>query len=374
MAKKKRRKQKKNRGWMWFGIGMLVYTLVCLGGIYYGLTKLWVFLEAYEASRPYHAVDSYMEQLTREHIAEYASDIIAEVDLNLQSQEECQQLVLDAISGDISYARKASECTDTRQVYAVSCGDVTVGSFAIESGEADEYGFASWHYADESYDLSFLEADTTVTATAPEGCLVYVNGILLDESYIVEQDISQYDVFAEFYDDYDLPVYTLYTYKAGPFMGEVTLEVTDAQGNPYEYDPDLDINTLVDNCTDGEIEELDTFINEFIKRYVTFTGSANRSENANYQSLVAMVVSGSDLASRMQKALDGLHWAQSKGDTIESITVNHYCNIGDDKYLCDVTYVVNTTGNDGVVETTLSVKIIVDSSGSSLLAEAMTSY
>lgn len=374
MAKKKIRKQRKKRSAFWFIFGMLVYAAVFLGGVYYGLKQLWVYLEAYEASRPYHAIDAYMEQLTKEHIAECADDIIAMVDHNLQSEEECRQVVMDAIEGEITYGRKASECTETKQVYVVRCGDLVVGSFAIEAGKADEYGFTPWEFAEDSYNLDFLRNETIISTTAPAGYPVYVNGVLLDESYIVDEQTYEFDVFEEFYDDYDLPTYTVVTYEAGPFMNEMQMEITDPEGNPYEYDENLDINTLVDNCTAEEIGDLDAFIDEYIKRYVTFTSSANKAASTNYQNLVAMMVRSSTLAQRMGDAVEGMYWAQSKGDTIQSITVNHYVNIGDGRYLCDVTYVVDTTGNEGVVQTTNNVKIIIVESGNTLLAEAMTSY
>lgn len=374
MAKKKKKQQRKKRSLGWFIFGMVLYAAVFLGAVGYGLKYLWIYLEAYENSRPYHAIDAYMEQLTKEYISQCAEDMIAQVDHNLQSEEECMQVVMDAIEGEITYARKASECTDTKQVYVVRCGELVVGSFAIEAGEADQYGFTPWSPTEDRYDLSHLLNETIITATAPAGYPVYVNGVQLDESYIVREETTPYDVFEEFYDDYDLPSFTVVTYEAGPFMSEFQMEVTDPDGNPYVYDENLDINSLVDNCTEDEIDALDEFINEYIKRYVVFTGSANRSENSNYANLVELMVPTSTLSQRMKDAIDGLHWAQSKGDQIESITVNHYVNIGDNRYLCDVTYIVDTTGLEGVVQTTNNVKIIIVENDGTFLAEAMTSY
>ncbi len=371
----KRNNRASRSGWNWFWIGAIFYAALFLGAIALGMRALWNYLEAYEASRSYIAVEAYMQQLTAEHVSTYADDLISQVDHNIQSEDECRQAVLDALDGTFSYARKASECSDTSETYVLYCGEQEIGSFTIQAGEADKYGFAPWAYSGEEFDLSFLLTETELSATAPEDCLVYVNGTLLDEEYITEILVMDYDVFAEFYEEYDLPVYTVVTYQvSGVFFGDLTIEVTDADGNPYEYDPDADINALVDNCTEEEIAALESFTNTFIQRYVTYASSANQMAEANYYSVVALVVSGSDLAQRLRGALYGQMYTQSEGDELESVTINHLVNIGDGKYLCDVTYVVNTTGHEGEVQSTLSVKLIITQSGSSYLVEAMTSY
>ena len=248
-----------------------------------------------------------------------------------------------------------------------------IGSFTITASQPDEYGFTPWQFAEDSFDMSFLLGQS-VSATAPEGYPVYVNGVQLGSSYVTDQQTIPYAVFEEYYDDFELPSFTKVTYKAGPFLGDFPMEVKDLQGNPYVFDENVDINSFVDNCTEAEIQKLDTFINEFIDRYVVFTGSANKTRYDNYDRLVVYMVPDSMLATRMRDAIEGLHFAQSQGDKIVSITANHLVNIGDGRYLCDVTYLVDTTGREGVVQTTNNVKIIVVETTDGLKAESMTSY
>ena len=76
----------------------------------------------------------------------------------------------------------------------------------------------------------------------------------------------------------------------------------------------------------------------------------------------------------MSMALDGLGWAQSNGNTLVSINYHHFTNAGDGKYICDVTYEVDTSGREGIVRTTNNVRfVIVDLSGE-LRVEMLTSY
>lgn len=374
MAKKKKKNQRRKRSLGWFIFGMFVYAAVVLGAAYYGLKELWVFLEAYEASRDYHAIDAYMEQLSRQHICDTQADLIAQVDHNIQSEEECRQVLLDAISEEITYARKASECTDTRQVYVLRSGKQVIGSFAIEAEAADEYGFTPWEFAEESFDLSYLIGET-VSATAPMDYPVYVNGVQLDDSYVTGQTSEEFEVLEEYYEDYDLPVFYTKTYEAGPFLGNFPMEVTDPEGNPYVYDEaSFDKEALIHNCTEEETEALNEFMDEFIKCYVVFAGCANDDRYRNYDKVIEYVVPNSNLAQRMHDAVEGMQFAQSMGDEVDTITIHHLIRLEEGRYLCDVTYLVNTTGREGVVQTTSNAKIIILESGSKLLVESMIAY
>ena len=252
MAKKNKHHKKRGLGWFFFG--MFVYAAVVLGAAYFGLKELWAFLESYEASRDYHAINSYMEQLTPEHICDTQSDLIAQIDHNIQSEDACRQVLLDALTEKITYARKASECTDTKQVYVLRSGKQVVGSFAIKAQAADEYGFTPWVFAEESFDLSYL-IGSSVSATAPMDYPVIVNGVQLDDSYVTGQTSEQIEFLEEYYEEYDLPVFYTKTYQAGPFLGDFAIEVTDPEGNLYVFDEAaFDKEALVANCSTEETD------------------------------------------------------------------------------------------------------------------------
>ncbi len=354
-----------------FALGMVIYAVVFLILVAVGLSFLWKFIAAFEASRPLNTIDDYMAKLTDEHICDTQADLIARIDHNIQSEEECRKLICDTISGGITYAKKTSECTDTKTVYVLRSGSRIIGSVTMTTTQFDEYNFARWTISEENFDFSFLMGTETYTVTVPEEFLVYVNGTELDERYVVESGI-EYKALSHFYDDYPMP--TMVTYQVAPGMGSFETVVTDAKGNPVIIDENTDYDAFLDNCTDAEKTELKTFSERFIDSYVTFTGSANGTERANYAALMNFVVPGSDLANRMKMALDGLTYAQSRGDEIASITINRQIAISDERYLCDITYLVDTTGREGVVQTTNNVQIIVIRTENGLLVEALTSY
>lgn len=366
-------KKGNKKGGKKLALAMGIYAVLFLILAAIGLSWFWGFIEAYEASRPKVAIDSYMNQVTKAYICDKSGDLIAQVDHNLQSEEDCRAYILDFLSGEITYAKKSSECTDTKQVYVLRTAGKVIGSFTMTTTGADEYGFTPWTVTEDSFDLSFL-LGTSASIVAPKDYPVYANGVLLSGDYVTESEEIPFDVFEEFYGNYDLPVFTKLTYEAGPILGEVHLSVTDPDGASFTLDDNTDLNAFVDNCTQQEIDDIDGFTTEFIKRYVIFSGSVNDSRYANYDSLSQMMVKDSSFARRMWEAIEGLHYAQSQGDTITDIQIHHYVNMGDNRYLCDVTYLVDTKGWEGVVTTTNNAKIIILVTESGMKAETMISY
>ena len=371
MAKKKHKK----RSGVGFAVFSVVWAVVLLAATGFGLYWLWGCMEGYEASRPHIAIDKYMSKVTKEYIIDHSDEFLSVVDFNIQSREDCEQIVMEALEGEISYARKASACTEDKQVFVVRCGKRVVGSFTIVTTDADEYGFKPWIFQEEQYDLSDLMGTETITVRAPEGYSVMVNGHVLDESYIVSTETTEYDVFEDYYEDYDLPKYVLHTYEVGPFLNAMyEPEVYSPQGQPFVYDESFDPYSLIPGLEEGEQGELESFLEKFLDIYVIFAGCANDNREANYRKVIQYVVPDSDLADRMYAALEGLQFAQSRGDQVADIDIHHLYALSEDAYLVDVTYYVDTTGREGVVRTTTNARMVIVRSGNKLLVESMIGY
>lgn len=368
------KKHRKQKG-MGFAVFMLLYAVLALVGIGFGLKWFWGFMENYEASRQHIPIDRFMATISREKIIDQCDDMLDQVDFNIQSPEECREFLEDALREEITYARKASACTETEETYVLRSGKRVIGSFTIRSGKTDEYGFAPWNLVSHSFDLSDIMGTETVSAVVPEGYSVYVNGVLLDDSYITDRQEREFGVLEDFYRDYDIPNLVLCTYEAGPFLGtDYEMEVYDFEGKPFVMDENFDENDLIRLKDSAVIEELDAFLEDFIDIYVVFAGCANDNRHANYNRVIKYVVPDSNLAQRMYDALDGMQFAQSQGDEVADIQVHHYVELEPGTYMCDVTYKVDTTGYEGVVQTTTNAKLIIVRSGNQLLVESMIGY
>lgn len=362
----KPKKQKKSH----FLLGMFLYAVIFLGLTYWGLTEFWDFIEAYELSRPVYAVDGYVNQLTADEIYDNSPALTRQLNYDLQSEETCRDLVAQALSGEFHYARKASASTDNTQVYVLSSGDFEIGTITIAAQSPDEYGFIPWRVTETDFDLSALLREP-VSMTVPADYVLIVNGAALNDSYITASGMT-FDALEPFNGSYETP--TMVTYTAGPFLGEPVLTLTDAAGNPVTAAEAELPEFYLDNCSSEEKTELDAFIKVFIEHYIAFSGSANRAATENYNKLMQYVSPDSTLKDRLYASIEGLEFAKSRGDVLVGMTMHRYVDIGNGYYLCDVTYLVDTTGREGVVQTTTNMKIIVTRSENGLLVDAMSGY
>lgn len=359
MAKNKKRLISKG-----FIIGLFVYALVLAAIAAAGLSYFSRYMAAYEQTRPRTAIREYVDSLSEEYILAHAPDFFDGLDSYIQSREESAERVWDAVR-DLDYVRQYAP--DGELVYALKSGGTVFGTVTFTRGEEELMGFPVWQLSAEEFSFDYLCADAETTV--PEDYTVLCGGRALGEEHISERGIP-YSLLEEFYDDYALP--TLVTYRTGSYIGEMELQVLSADGSPVDPDQ-LDEAFYTDNCTDEEKELVSDFVNKYINRYVSFLSGA-RGGVSNYGRLNQLVLKGSDLASRLNQALGGLGYASSRADEIESITVNEVMNVGEGRYVCSVTYLVNTLGNRGYVETTNNSKLVLFTASDGLRAASQASY
>lgn len=365
MAKKERKK----RRWI-FPLFLVLYAILFLGTARYGLEWFWDYIDAYEQSRPHIALNAYEEALTSEYIANTCGPLIDQIDHHVQSEESCRQVILEALSGKLTCAKKSRESTDTKHVYAVLCDKKAIGTMEMEQIGEPIMGFIPWVVTKDSFDLSYLITEPVGT-TVPSDFHVYVNGNLLDSSYITVDNIH-HEELEEFYDSYTLPY--MVTYQAGPFLGPSELTITDPDGNSITDEDLQDMSVYIDNCSDEEIAALDTIADGFIRHYVAFTSRSGGDNGKNYRALTQYMVPNGDLSKRMYAALDGLYWIADRGAVITDLNIHHYINVGQGRYLCDLTYVVTMNTFSGLMETINHLKIFFVETDAGLRAESMLSY
>lgn len=369
---KRRAKKRSNK---WFFLGMFLYALVFLGATAYGLHYLWGVLEAYEAKEVYkdavtqNPMDAYMESLTAEHVVELAMGVTGQIDTNLQSEEACREYMLANLTGEFTRKKYVSSGNTAQSEYAIFCGDTAIGKVITTSHTEEKYGFTVWEVTSESYDLSYLIGGT-VTVTAPHDYTVSIGGQALDSSYIIESG-KQYEILSEFYEDYQLP--HIVTYQAGPILGQPEAVITDPEGQAVTIDENTDWNVFINNCSEEELAEIDSFLEDFIDSYVDFTSSKDNRFTA-YRDVIGYMVSGGTLADRMKRALDGLQYNHIQDAYVLDITVHNCVDIGNDRYMVDMTYDANVNKYEGYYVESNNLKIILVQTNSGLRAEAMTSY
>lgn len=354
-----------------FAAGMLIYASVFLLATVIGWVVLWNFMEAYEQSRPKNTLNDFVGSITAETMLQGSNGLLSRVDSNLQSEADCLEIIRNMADGKLRYAKDGQKSSDTEQGYILMADKMKVGSFTLKAGEAGKFGMTPWKIVNASYNFDSLLGEP-VSVTVPADYEVSANGYVLGDAYRTAEGI-RYNTFGDFYDSYDqLP--TLVTYTVQNYLDSISVEVKDPDGNVVEIAEPMDWDARLPECADSKVTALDAFVQDFIGRYVAFSGSSADTARGNFGYLRQLLVPGGSLSQRLATALDGLQFGQSVLDKIVDIQIHHRIALGNDRYLYDVTYLVDTTGKKGVVQTTNNIKVMIAEINGSLYAEAMASY
>lgn len=357
-----------NKKWV-FPAVLAGYAVLFFTALAFGLNWFWGYMADFEASRPETVLDAYMQSLSEEYVTEKCEALIGQIDPNVQSREQCVQVIAESLDGDFTCAKKGKESTQERYVYAIRCGMQVVGTMTMERTGDMAGNFRKWQVTKEEFDLSYLLAEP-ISITVPENYPVYACGNLLPSQYITKDKIP-YEPLKGLYEEYQLPY--MVTYTAGPFLGEGTLTVTDPNGAPVTIDETTDMTAFAQNCTAEQVAAGDAHTTAFIQCYVDFLSRTGGDSLANYYKLSKYLIPDSDLQKRMYNAMEGLSWVTDRGAKIASQTVHNRVDMGGGRYLWDVSYVVDTKDFSGSIQTTARVKLILAETAAGLKTEALKS-
>lgn len=359
-----KRRQKKSH----FGLGLLIYALIlmllCAGALY----EFHKYVDAREASRPELLINAYSESL-KTQIPAACRDTLSSMVTGEQSLEEILSWAEPAIH-ESRMVKDYPLSNNEQQVYQIRAADGRkLGSVTFSVTGTGEYGLPVWSVTDEQFDFSSYGGTTGVTV--PSGYKVYLGDRLLDQDEIVERDLP-YDVLEECYLHYEnLP--TMVRYESRPFLGVPVLRIFDEKGTELSQD-ELSQERFLDNCSQELQEKADAFIRELIPIYVRYSADINGSAMQYYNALASLAVPDSQLRTRMDQALSGFGWSQTKGLEIVSIHLNRLTDLGEGRYLADVTYETNITSRSGTTLVTDHARVVLFDLDGEFKADAIYHY
>ncbi len=348
-------------------LAMMIYALVFVLLLIGALFLFTNYLSDYENSRPANVVRLYHRTMSDEDIDRLSDDLISGLNTQIVNEEKCREYIR-ALVATAEVIKSRDDSNDEQIVYLLRSGDRTLGKLVLRPEEKSRYGFTHYSVTPEDFDFSYLRHQQQFTV--PEGWTIRCNGKALGADRIVSAD-GQYRVLEEFYDDAEYPLPHLITYDTGLYMLDLNVQYFDPQGREVAQ-PSEDL--FANNCSEAEVAAVTGLAYQFVDAYIAYSSNSNQNTAGNYYRLVSLIVEGSTLQKRMRYAVDGLSWASSMGDELQSIDFHHVMNLGSGYYLCDLTYYNNTIGRKGLVTTENNLKLILVGSTDSLLVTAMSSY
>lgn len=370
--------EKKKKSGLFYFRFLLVYVLIVLGVIAFLMTKVWGFAEEYEAARPAHTMDAYVEDLNNNLWNDQVAQAIADMPHEVQSDEDCAQVIKDMLSAGITYVRAASSGGANTINYALRCGDKVIGNVTLieDSSLADQvkYGMLPWIVSSAEFDFSGLYS--SVEVMVPKSYTVKLNGVALGSEYIIEDDI-QFSLLKDYYSSYPkLPV--MVTYRFEHIIGELEPEILDENGNVTQIDESQGEEQFLNNCSEEELAKLTDFTERFAERYQSYNAGIGGDPATVYANRIAgYIMPGSDLEFRMKAVQDGLGWAHTNSIDIHYTTLNSAVSFGGGVYLCDFSSAFTTNGINGTQDFENNIKmIVIDKTGdmSDLRVAEMSQY
>ena len=351
-----------------FAKGMVIYALVLLTIILVGLAVFYFYISAYEYSRPEQALDRYLSNTDVLMQQSEVQELLSSIDPRLQPQEDNAAMLREVFSR-LSYAKKVSASTEDNLIYVLKDGSTILGELSLRRTEEKRFNFSPWEVVDAALDLKPLLRESTVTV--PSGWTVVCGDCTLGADSVVDAKVP-YSFLEEFYGSYTLPY--LLCYSSGSYFGEVETWVYAPDGTRYAPE-ELSEALFEDNCTQTEKDDIDAFVNAYIPCYVTYLSGVNQAHMYNLYAVQALTVPDSDLYTRLNHALGGQGWASSHGDYLQSVTLNRTMKLDSKNYVCDITYLVDTYGQNGSFTTTTNnAKLLLTETKDGLRAYAQISY
>lgn len=352
-----------------FGIGLLIYVIIFLILAVVALLFFYSFLEQYEASRPYNAIDAFEAEVAANGPTDACIAAFSAVDRNLMSEEEIRSYASAVLSG-ASYAKSSVKSTEERLAYNIRAGGNVIGTVYFTPGEKGKFGFAPWQKDSEEYDFSAYY--TSASYTVPDDYSVSVHGTVLDDSYITKDDI-RYKTLSDYYKDYpSLP--HLVTYTVPSYPGTQDAVIYNAAGSPVT-EADLGESVCLDRCTAQEKEMLTALAEKFITNYVLFTADVRGTHYVYYNELRQMIVLESELADRLATSLSSFGFTTTKECSITSLKYNLFYPLDSSHYLIDCSYTTEIRSATDTDSGSRNVRLVaVQDEKGNLLVESMSNY
>ncbi len=237
----KEKKEKKKKG---IRIGTIIFYLLYLMligaaayGINYGLNLLEDWLTIYEASQP----DTRSSEIFNEHFANPDWGKIYDM-AGLEGTQfegkDAYVTYMESKVGDteLTYS-KTSAGLSGGQKYIVKLGDEKVATFTMQNPVTDELEIPEWNL--DKIEAGFFTRNEDVTILTQPGRTVTLNGVPLDESYIVKTTSSVVDSYLPggMHGDRTMTLY------AKGFLVAPEVMVIDEAGNVVELEYNQENNT-----------------------------------------------------------------------------------------------------------------------------------
>lgn len=302
---------------------------------------LWNFLKAYEASQPQYKIDSIVNELNDGKVDEYIRYIQYQTG-ELEDDAVYKKYINDKLcSGNMEYTRKSCEYSKDTPVYQLKVSGNNAGVVYLKKSDK-RAGFNTPIWEIDRID-NVIEQTKDYTVTVPKGSQVMVNGVSLEQSYVID-DNAECKNLGNVTKYITAPKMTVY--KLTGLVSQPDIKVTGPVYNS-ELEPESD--------EDGQIvygfESTDSLKAEQEERIIAITKTYGNyvTNDVGYSALSPYILPGSYATSYLKNIAKTNIWTAShSANDFDGLTVYNYQIYTDTCFSCEVKFnlVIHTYSQD----------------------------
>ncbi len=325
------------RGFPVFWTLLLLFVAASLAAMAWGLAKLRPILAAYEESQPkYYAEDIFNAHFLDPDFAALVAQ--AGIPDNVSPLENAESFAaeLEERHGDkpMTYASTTAG-SDGSLRYLVKAGDEKIGIFSMREvkGDPDDIlDFSSWELSDVEL---YIRPEESIKITVQTGSEVYVNGRLLDDSYLTETGIKTDTCDHMPKNREGVEGITFCTYEASALLRAPEIAVKTPQGKdaPLTLDEETGAWTAEIVYDDALAAAQSAQIIKVAQNYAAFV-----MRDAYFASFSGYFDKTTDLYQTIREVPTSFVWAHN-GFEFRDVSATEFYAYADDVFSCRVRFV-----------------------------------
>ena len=172
------------RRFPWFWLFYVLYIILLIGALAFGLSRLWDFLDVYERTRPVHFMEATMPLFEKSHSGELQNYVTNHVENPYETDSVIPDIFYESIEGKkLSFGKLSGSYTESHPVYAVLADGDHVATVSFTSNnQIVDYNFSGWQLEEISL---LLTPTKNFAVTVPSSMNITVNGRSIAKEHIV---------------------------------------------------------------------------------------------------------------------------------------------------------------------------------------------
>lgn len=293
-----------------FGKFLIAYSVVWVIAIVIIGIKLWGICSAYQtdydaskaAANPDLVMDQELAIYNSDNLKNLAPDFVAMVSEFEKEDNIAAALDTRIVGKSITYERDEN-FAERKPRYNIKADGTLIGQVVLtQKAESDTFGFHICELSEASLLTDDIEF-RSVNIVAPMGADVYVNGKLLDSSYVIEEKEFSSLVAKKAIEKSGVTHGTV-TYEINNLLQEPTVELK-IDGESYDFDEASEGSYVLQAYASDElVERVTNGVLEGGRLYIK-----NLNNLVGFGYISPYLVYGSDAYNNISSAQQGISWA-----------------------------------------------------------------